>query len=76
MLIIPLLFARLGVKWMIAGSMAAWALRYLLLGLAAEDRTFWMIMTAIILHGICFDFFYVVGQEFPFIFWDGIFAMD
>jgi len=62
MVVIPLLFARLGVKWMIAAGMAAWALRYALFAAAAAEGTLWMIMTAIVLHGISFDFLYVVGQ--------------
>jgi nucleoside transporter len=62
MIVIPLLFARLGVKWMISTGMAAWMMRYALFAGAAGDGTLWMIMTAIILHGICFDFLYVVGQ--------------
>ena len=37
MLIIPLLFSRLGVKWMIGCSMLAWSLRYGLFAWAAVD---------------------------------------
>jgi nucleoside transporter len=62
MLIIPLLLSRLGVKWMIAGGMLAWSLRYSLFALSSVNAAPWMVMTAIILHGICFDFLYVVGQ--------------
>jgi hypothetical protein len=47
---------------MIGAGMAAWALRYALFAGAAADGALWMIMTAIILHGVCFDFLYVVGQ--------------
>jgi MFS family permease len=61
MLVIPLLFSRLGVKWMIVCSLAAWVLRYSLFAGAAAYSSLWMVMTAIILHGICFDFLYVVG---------------
>lgn len=62
MVIIPLLLPRLGVKWMIAAGMGAWALRYALFAAAATDGTLWMIMAAILLHGISFDFLFVVGQ--------------
>jgi nucleoside transporter len=62
MIVIPLLLARLGVKWMIAAGMAAWALRYALFAAATTAGTSWMIMAAILLHGVSFDFFYVVGQ--------------
>ena len=62
MIIIPLLLARLGAKRMIVISMLAWVLRYGLFAAAAESASLWMVMTAIIVHGICFDFLYVVGQ--------------
>ncbi len=62
MLLMPLLFARFGVKWMLAIGMAAWILRYLLFALGAPDAVFWMVVTGILLHGICYDFFFVTGQ--------------
>jgi nucleoside transporter len=62
MLIIPLLFSRLGVKWMLAVGMACWALRYALFAMAAPDSVRWMIFCGIVLHGICYDFFFVIGQ--------------
>jgi nucleoside transporter len=62
MVVIPLLFVRLGVKWMIGAGMAAWLLRYALFAGAAVNGSLWLIMTAIVLHGISFDFLYVVGQ--------------
>ena len=62
MLLMPLLFARFGVKWMLAIGMAAWILRYLFFALGAPDAVFWMVVTGILLHGICYDFFFVTGQ--------------
>jgi nucleoside transporter len=62
MLLMPLAFARLGVRWMLAIGMGAWVLRYVLFALAAPDAVFWMIATGILLHGICYDFFFVTGQ--------------
>jgi len=62
MLIMPLLFRRLGVKWMLGVGMAAWVLRYTLFAAAAPEATTWMILTGIALHGICYDFFFVTGQ--------------
>ncbi len=62
MLAMPLLFARLGVKWMLLVGMLAWVLRYALFALAAPTGVFWMIMFGIVLHGICYDFFFVSGQ--------------
>ena len=62
MLLMPLFFARFGVKWMLAIGMAAWILRYGLFAFGAPDAVFWMVATGILLHGICYDFFFVTGQ--------------
>lgn len=61
MLIMPLLFARMGAKWMLLIGMAAWVVRYGLFSAAAPDSTLWMIFGGILLHGICYDFFFVTG---------------
>jgi MFS family permease len=42
--------------------MAAWMVRYGLFSMAAADGVMWMILVGIILHGICYDFFFVTGQ--------------
>ncbi|MBN2492444.1 MAG: MFS transporter [Planctomycetes bacterium] len=62
MLVMPLCFRRLGVKWMLAVGMAAWVTRYGLFAGAAPGGVLWMIMGGILLHGICYDFFFVTGQ--------------
>lgn len=62
MLVIPLLFRKLGVKWMLAIGMACWVLRYALFAVGAPESMLWMIMIGILLHGICYDFFFVTGQ--------------
>lgn len=62
MLVMPLFFARLGVKWMLAVGMLAWVTRYALFALGAPDEVRWMIIGGIVLHGICYDFFFVTGQ--------------
>ncbi|MFQ5639633.1 MAG: MFS transporter [bacterium] len=62
MLLMPFFFVRLGVKWMLFTGMFAWVLRYALFSLGAPDAVLWMIMTGIILHGVCYDFFFVAGQ--------------
>ncbi|HYO26149.1 MAG TPA: MFS transporter [Lacipirellulaceae bacterium] len=61
MLLVPLFFRRLGVKGMILVGMAAWAIRYLLFAFGAPDQVIWMILVAVVLHGICYDFFFVTG---------------
>src|SRR4051812_47820352 len=62
MLLMPLMFARLGVKKMLMIGMGAWVLRYTLFALAAPGAVFWMIFIGILLHGVCYDFFFVTGQ--------------
>ncbi|MDX1950736.1 MAG: MFS transporter [Verrucomicrobiota bacterium] len=62
MLVMPFFFARLGVKWMLAIGMLSWALRYVLFAFGATDEIRWMILLGILLHGICYDFFFVTGQ--------------
>jgi len=62
MLLMPMLFLRLGVKKMLMMGMAAWTLRYALFALSAPDAVFWMILLGIALHGPCYDFFFVTGQ--------------
>ena len=62
MLAIPVMFARLGVKWMLVAGMAGWVVRYLLFSAGAPDAVYWMIALGILLHGICYDFFFVTGQ--------------
>jgi nucleoside transporter len=62
MVLMPLFFVRLGVKKMLMIGMGAWVLRYVLFAMAAPSALFWMIILGILLHGICYDFFFVTGQ--------------
>jgi len=62
MLIMPFFFARLGVKRMLAVGMLAWVVRYALFALGAPDEVRWMVLLGVLLHGICYDFFFVTGQ--------------
>jgi nucleoside transporter len=62
LLVMPLFFARLGVKKMLMIGMLAWTLRYLLFAWGDTGPLVWMLYTGIILHGICYDFFFVTGQ--------------
>ncbi len=62
MLLMPLFFVRLGVKRMLMVGMGAWTLRYALFALAAPHAIFWLIAIGILLHGVCYDFFFVTGQ--------------
>lgn len=62
LVVMPLFFARLGVRWMLTIGMGAWALRYLLFAFGGLGGTEWMLWGGIVLHGICYDFFFVTGQ--------------
>jgi nucleoside transporter len=63
MLVMPLFFMRLGVKWMLAVGMLAWVVRYALWSAGAGTEPIaWMVLGGILLHGICYDFFFVTGQ--------------
>ena len=62
MLLMPLFFARLGVKWMLFVGMLAWVVRYGLFAVGAPEGVEWMILVGVMLHGICYDFFFVTGQ--------------
>ncbi len=62
MLVMPYMFVRLGVKRMLIIGMAAWVLRYVLFATGDAGQGFWMLILGILLHGICYDFFFVTGQ--------------
>lgn len=62
LLLIPFFFSRLGFKRTIMLGIVAWVVRYLLFAYGnAGDLTF-MLILGIALHGICYDFLFVVGQ--------------
>ncbi len=62
MLVMPLCFARLGVKWMLLIGMFAWVARYGFFAAASTNHVMALVMLGILLHGICYDFFFVTGQ--------------
>lgn len=61
MLVMPWFFARLGVKWMLIAGMGCWAARYLLFVQGYNTGTLWPLYLGLILHGICYDFFFVTA---------------
>ena len=63
-LAIPFLFYRIGVKNMVLIGMLAWFLRYVCFAHGDNDANLWMLYAGIILHGICYDFFFVTGYMY------------
>jgi nucleoside transporter len=63
-LAIPFLFNRIGVKKMLLLGMTAWILRYVFFAYGNAESNLWMLYAGIILHGVCYDFFFVTGYMY------------
>ncbi len=63
-LAIPFLFNSIGVKKMLLLGMVAWILRYVFFAYGDMGSNTWMLYAGIVLHGICYDFFFVTGYMY------------
>lgn len=62
MVTIPWFFKRLGVKRTLILGMLAWVARYICFAYGNNGVLVWMLYLGIVLHGVCYDFFFVTGQ--------------
>ena len=61
-LLLPIFLKRYGIKITLIIGMLAWAIRYVLFAYGDVGEKSWMLILGVILHGICYDFFFVSGQ--------------
>jgi predicted MFS family arabinose efflux permease len=62
MLFIGVLLRKHGIKTILLVAMLAWSARYFLFSMGNADSRMWMLYGGLLLHGICYDFFFVSGQ--------------
>ena len=62
MLLMPFILRRVSVRSILIMGLLAWSVRYMLLAYGNPDGGIWMFYVAILLHGICYDFFFMTGQ--------------
>ena len=64
MLLMPLIFRWATVKYILIAGLLSWTVRYGLLAHGNAGLGMWMFYLAILLHGVCYDFFFMTGQMY------------
>lgn len=64
MVTLPWFFRRVGVKYTLMLGMFAWVVRYICFGAGNIGSLVPLLYLGIVLHGICYDFFFVTGQVY------------
>ncbi len=62
LLIMPFMLKKLGVKRTLLIGMLAWAVRYVCFAFGDAGSLIWLVVLGLVLHGVCYDFFFVAGQ--------------
>ncbi|MGH9553524.1 MAG: MFS transporter, partial [Terriglobales bacterium] len=62
MILMPFILRRASVRSILIMGLLAWSVRYMLLAYGNPGTGIWMFYVAILLHGICYDFFFMTGQ--------------
>jgi nucleoside transporter len=62
MLLMPAIYRRFRLKAIFLAGLLAWSVRYVMLAYGNAGDLVFLFYAAILLHGVCFDFFFMTGQ--------------
>jgi nucleoside transporter len=62
MLLMPFIYRHVRLKTILLLGLLAWSVRYVMLAFGNAGDLMWLFYGAILLHGICYDFFFMTGQ--------------